>query len=170
MQFLVSIAAFQLVLIVEKNIFSTKEELIIFHQSKQSVVGSRFGKSIQLYTDLDSLDIVTSSAIQSFKIGEEIQETYFQKVFPNIVKFKNKTLLLVDDFGIYQLENLQNPMVLLRKSPKINLERLIVNLKPSIIIVDGSNYKNNAVEWKKICERYAIPFHHTGTKGAFILR
>jgi competence protein ComEC len=58
----------------------------------------------------------------------------------------------------------------LQYAPKINLERLIKTLEPGLIIADGSNYKRVVHRWKTTAEKYAIPFHDTGQKGAFMLQ
>ena len=71
--------------------------------------------------------------------------------------------------GAYQLNKLVHPIVILQHSPKINLERLIHRLKPSLIIADGSNYKSYAGNWEKISIKNKIPFHDTRKKGAFKL-
>ncbi|MCH7523634.1 MAG: hypothetical protein IIC74_01160 [Bacteroidetes bacterium] len=59
-------------------------------------------------------------------------------------------------------------IILLRNSPKINLERLIDSLQPELIISDGSNYKTYQERWSKTCEVQKILFHQTGKKGAFV--
>ncbi|GAL69023.1 competence protein [Jejuia pallidilutea] len=59
--------------------------------------------------------------------------------------------------------------MLLRQSPKINLNRLIDSLKPKQIIADGSNYKSYIEHWELICKKRKLPFHQTSKKGAFVL-
>ena len=44
-----------------------------------------------------------------------------------------QAILLIDSLGIYNLVGLQNPIVILQQSPKVNLERLIAQLKPKQI-------------------------------------
>ena len=50
------------------------------------------------------------------------------------------------------------------------MTRLIKKIEPSQIIVDGSNYKSDAIRWENICIRNNVPFHYTGIKGAYILK
>jgi len=68
------------------------------------------------------------------------------------------------------LGNKLKPIVVLRQSPKINLERLINVLQPKQIIADASNYKNRVVNWKFICDKKGIPFYYTGENGAILFK
>jgi competence protein ComEC len=63
----------------------------------------------------------------------------------------------------------QPHFVLLRNSPKVNLNRVIDSLKPQHIIADASNYKSYIKRWQATCRHKKIPFHYTNEKGAFIV-
>ena len=82
----------------------------------------------------------------------------------------NECILVVDSLGVYGVNGIENPIVLLRTSPKINLERLLKVLKPKHIIADASNYKSHVLNWKLICDKNNIPFTYTQEDGAFILK
>ncbi|WBX73342.1 hypothetical protein PG913_10885 [Tenacibaculum pacificus] len=71
--------------------------------------------------------------------------------------------------GVYDI-SLQNPIVILQNSPKINLDRLIKKLNPKKIITDGSNYKNYVNYWKTTCKKQKTPFYDTKKNGAFIIK
>jgi competence protein ComEC len=62
---------------------------------------------------------------------------------------------------------LENPIVVLQQSPKINLERMLKTLVPKQVVVDGSNYKSYVNRWKETAEKQKTPFHDTGKNGAF---
>ncbi len=110
-------------------------------------------KGFDLYTDFSKKIILNNKNINKFLN----------------IKFKKKNILIVDSLGVYQLNKLAHPIVILQYSPKINLERLIHRLKPSLIIADGSNYKSYANNWENISIKNKIPFHDTRKKGAFKL-
>jgi competence protein ComEC len=74
--------------------------------------------------------------------------------------------MVIDSFGIYSKEINPN-IVILRQSPKINLERLIQVNHPELIVADASNYKTNINLWKSICIKKKIPFHATAEKGFY---
>lgn len=84
-------------------------------------------------------------------------------------QFNEALILVVDSLGVYNVP-FKPSIVLLRDSPKINLERLIDNLQPQQIIVDGSNYRSYVDRWKATCTIKKLPFHHTYEMGAFILK
>ena len=161
---------FQLGLLYEKHQMGIKNELVIFHKSRHTLLVERTGNRIKVYHDLDRLKIVTSSALRSYTIGEKIEDVVYESKLPTILKFQNTTLLLVDSLGVYQLPTLKNCVVLLCQSPKINLERLLKTIHPKEVIADGSNYKSQVHRWKAICKKYKVPFHDTGTEGAKILK
>ena len=167
--FFISIALLQSVFLLESNKNKSKEEIIVFHKSRFSMIGKRIGERLLLQHNIDSLRFLKENSIKSYKIAEsiaEIKETNFK----NIISFSNKYILLIDSLGIYQISGMNAPIVLMQYSPKINMTRLIKKIEPSQIIVDGSNYKSDVIRWENICIRNNVPFHYTGIKGAYILK
>ena len=63
-----------------------------------------------------------------------------------------------------------SPHILLTNSTRINLERLLNDLRPARVIADGSNYPELVLRWKLSCQQKNIPFHYTGEKGYYIIR
>ena len=167
--FLVSIVSIQSVFLFENHQKKNKKEFVVFHKSRCTIIGNRVGEQLFVNHDLDSSLIDKTNSMISYRIGENVNQSY-KKEFSNILKIDNDTILVVDSLGVYQLENLRNPIVLLQQSPKINLQRLIKKIAPKQIIADGSNYKNYVKRWQKTCIQQNTPFHHTGKNGAFILR
>ena len=51
-------------------------------------------------------------------------------------------LIIIDSLSHFDLKSVKFDWILLRNSPKINLEKVIKILKPKLIIADGSNYKS----------------------------
>ena len=160
----IAIILLQLIYGYEKHQQNTKKELVVFHKNKKSVLGKRNGKVIELFTSDEN--ILQESALKSYRIGEDVLTKKSDSAF-NIVSYKNQFILIVDSLGIYQINNLKNPLVLLQYSPKINLKRLISTLQPSQIIADGSNYKSYVKRWKNTCLQTKIPFYYTEQNGAF---
>ena len=167
--FLISIVIFQSVFVFETYQNKSKTGFIVFHKSRSSVLGIRTGKDFLVYHNLDSLDIKKSNLITSYKIGENVHQ-HFKIQETAIFKFKNEHILLIDSLGVYQLNNLINPIIVLQYSPKINLERLIITMQPKQIIADGSNFKSYVSRWKFVCEKEKIPFYYTGKNGAYMMK
>ena len=164
--FLVSILLFQSVFLFENYQKNTKKELIVFHKSRKSIVGIRVRGDVKIYHNIDTLEVKSLNLIKTYAIGENMKPIFI-KGFSDVFNFKNKDVLVIDSLGVYQLKGLENPIVVLQNSPKINLERLIKSLNPSYIIVDGSNYKSYVKRWKMSSKKLKTLFHYTGEKGAF---
>jgi competence protein ComEC len=167
--FLISIVIFQSVFVFETYQNKSKTGFIVFHKSRSSVLGIRTGKDFLVYHNLDSLDIKKFNLITSYKIGENVHQ-HFKTQETAIFKFKNEHILLIDSLGVYQLNKLINPIIVLQYSPKINLERLIITMQPKQIIADGSNFKSYVSRWEIVCEKEKIPFYYTGKNGAYMMK
>ena len=98
-----------------------------------------------------------------------MEEPSILKMQQNILKVDEKSILVIDSIGVYQNLKIKPQYILLTQSSKINLERLIQLYQPQKVIADGSNYPYLIQKWKQTCERFQIPFHHTGTHGALII-
>jgi len=166
--FFLSILAFQCVLILEKYTIAQKSEFIVFHKSKNSIIGIRKGSSFELYHSMDSLQISSQKLLINYKVGENITSQNYHKL-SNLMYYDKQVVLIIDKDGLYDIKELNNPIVLLRQSPKINLQRLVKKLKPAIIIADGSNYKSYIENWKTSCKNLKTPFWTTYNQGAYVL-
>lgn len=168
--FLSIVIIFQLSIFYEKHLTETTTEFVVFNKSRQTIIGENKNGNLKLYHDLDSLSVQNISAIKDYRVGKKIIIIQFVNQLFNSYQFKNDTFILVDSLGVYQVGAQLNPIVLLIQSPKINLERLIENIQPKQIIADASNYKNQVVIWKLICDKKNIPFYYTGESGAIIFK
>jgi competence protein ComEC len=168
--FLLVLVFFQCSLLFEKNKNQSQNELIIFHKSRKTIIGRNVIGNLDVFHNLDTISIQKLSLIKNYKIGNTIKKVSYLDEIPNVVKLKNKLLIVVDSLGVYQIEKHENSIVLLRQSPKINLKRLIQRLKPIHIIADASNYKNDAANWKIICDKLQVPFQYTAIDGAVMIK
>ncbi|MFT5214787.1 MAG: competence protein ComEC [Patiriisocius sp.] len=152
----------------EEKTANEKEAFIVFHKSRFSIIGRRIGVKMNLQENLETIQPKEIKAVKSYRVAEYMSA--IEKVnFKNYIRFNEQDILLIDSLGVYQLQKLEKPIVVLQYSPKINLERVIQVLKPSLIIADGSNYKSDVNNWELIALKNKIRFHYTGKKGAFIL-
>jgi competence protein ComEC len=166
--FLVAILLVQSIYFFEEKTANEKEAFIVFHKSRFSIIGRRIGVKMNLQENLETIQPKEIKAVKSYRVAEYMSA--IEKVnFKNYIRFNEQDILLIDSLGVYQLQKLEKPIVVLQYSPKINLERVIQVLKPSLIIADGSNYKSDVNNWELIALKNKIRFHYTGKKGAFIL-
>lgn len=161
---LLGVISFQLSSIYEKQKHFS-EEAVIFHKSRNNLIGLYQNRNLQLYHNPDSL-VASQGIISDYKTGKNITEIETDTI-QNILSFWDKSLLIIDSSGIYDIPNLKPELLLITHSPKINLARVLNRVKPSNVIADGSNYNSIVARWEETCRKQKVPFHHTGRKGAF---
>jgi competence protein ComEC len=133
------------------------------------MIGIKKNDNLKVATNLDSLAKERDNAIRNYKVGQSIK-TIEDSELQSVYDLKNEKLLVIDSLGVYNVKSFKPDYILLRNSPKINLNRLVDSLGPRLIIADGSNYKSYVQRWKNTCEKRKIPFHQTSEKGAFVLK
>lgn len=161
---LTSIIVFQSVLLFNKYEYQKKNELIVFNQYKNTLIGIRNGQSLNYVSSSED----TRNNINNYIIGEFITE-HKKDSIKNIYLINQKKILLIDSKGIYKT-SYKPDIVILTQSPKVNLNRLIDRLKPSLVIADNNNYKSYVSRWKETCFKQKIPFHSTNEKGWVVIR
>ncbi|NLP58896.1 ComEC/Rec2 family competence protein [Lutibacter sp. B1] len=164
---LISILIIQFVLIYEKYKLQSTNEFIVFNKNKQSIIASRSGDKLTIYSSIDSLKR-DENPIKSYIIGSGIGKNFNIGKEENVYKFNKEIILVIDSLGIYNLKSIQPTVILLQQSPKINLERLLKLHNPKLVIADGSNYKSYINRWKQSCIKNKTPFYSTMQKGAYI--
>ncbi|MGM5469533.1 ComEC/Rec2 family competence protein [Flavobacteriaceae bacterium LMO-SS05] len=165
---LISVLLLQGVFIYNSYTNST-HEFIIFHKSRFTVLGEKTNRELKVYSNLDRLARAHDPVIKNFKIGNFITHIK-EDTITTVYQINGKKLLVIDSFGVYNIKTFKPNYVLLRNSPKINLNRLIDSLQPEFIIADGSNYKSYIDRWETTCTKQKLPFHKTSEKGAFMIR
>jgi competence protein ComEC len=166
---LVTIILFQSYSITYTYFNYHKKEVVIFHKSKTSIYGIRNSGSITVYSDLNENQLVKEKSISNYISNEKV--TLKKDTTDTRITFIPKKLILsIDSLGVYPKNFNKQSIILLKHSPKLNLNRLIKALEPKIIIADGSNYKSYINRWQKTCEEQKTPFHSTWQNGAYILK
>jgi len=165
---LISVLLFQGILIYNAYENSTNE-FIIFHKSKFTLIAEKNNTNLKVHHNLDSLTLNNDNVLKNFKVGNFITNLVHDSV-KSVYQVNNKTLLVIDNSGIYKIKSFKPNYVLLRNSPKVNLNRIIDSLHPELVIADGSNYKTYVDLWKRTCLKQKLPFHNTSEMGAYIIR
>jgi len=162
--FLISILIFQLsTFYFKKNIPAS--EAIIFHKSRQTIIGVKNNQNLSLYSEENLDPDFIADYVRERKLGK-----VKTKKIPHIMELSRKLSLIIDSTKNYNLSNFNPDIILLRNSPKINLERIIDQLSPKEIVADGSNYNYLVKRWQETARNKKIPFHHTGEKGAYFIK
>ena len=147
---------------------SETSAFVVFNKSRFSMIGLQENSKLLVHHNLDTSKRKTDNIIKNYKVGR-ILKTLEEDSLQHFYTYKDYKILVIDSFGIYKNIATKIDYVLLRNSPKVNLNRALDSLKPKTIIADASNYKTYAQRWKLTCQQKEIPFHYTNEKGAFIL-
>lgn len=167
--FLMSILLFQSVLLFEKWQVKSTSEMVVFHRSKETLIGFKNADQWLVLHSSDSLRIDHYSFLKNYKTALKLENPKFSKLRNQVIQVNQKKMLVVDSLGIYPSLKIKPNYLLLTQSSKINMERLIQIYQPQKIIADGSNYPSMVKKWKQTCARFQIPFHYTGEDGVFYI-
>ena len=140
------------------------EQLVIFHTFGKTRIGYQNGRDLILYKS-GTLPSFSEYPLKNFIVERRVSN-YTSAKLSNVFNYKNRLILRLDSLGIYPITG--KPIVLLTHSSKVNLDRLIDSLHPTLIVADGSNYPSFIRRWKNTCKARDIPFHYTGEKGAIV--
>lgn len=152
------------------NRYKTQHDaFIVFNKSRHSMIGQKNKNHLLLHHNLDTLKQITDNVVKNYIVGETIDSISVNRL-ESIYQFKNKKILIIDSLGVYQGLSFRPNYILLRNSPRCNLNRVIDSLDPKLIIADASNYKSYVKLWMATCKDKKIPFHYTYEKGAFIIK
>lgn len=158
-----SIILLQISVLYTKREIENNQEMIVYNTRKNTLISERTGRDITIYSDtLSKNNILTTYIVGNFS---RLQSS---KKIKNILFFNGKKILVIDSSGIYPTK-IQPDILLLTQSPKINLDRILQDLHPGIIIADASNSYAIQKIWKTSCLQYNIPFHATNEKGFYKL-
>ncbi|WP_300566218.1 ComEC/Rec2 family competence protein [Flavobacterium sp.] len=163
---LCTVFVFQLLFMHANYLEEKKKEFIVFNVAKKTIIAERNGKEITVLTN----DTLTETSfekkmIQSYATGNFCKLKRFESIRNNYF-FKNNKILIVDKTSIFNT-SIKPDIIVLRSSPKINLERLLSKMNPKMIVADASNYKSYVSAWKTSCIKEKIPFHSTYEKGFY---
>ncbi len=165
--FLISVLTVQGVYI--HSAFNNNEAFIILHKSRYSLILHKVNSELRISHNFDSIALSKDRVIANYSVGNFITSNTLDTL-QSVYQFQNKTILVIDSLGVYNVKSFEPDYVLLRNSPKINMDRVIDSINPKHIIADGSNYTSYVNRWKQTCLKRKLPFHHTREKGAFIIK
>lgn len=164
---LTSITIVLVVFIWEKK-QTAGSELVIFQKSKHTIIGYKNNNELTVFANNTLPKLKNTYPLKSYKTDNSVSSLVKSRI-PSVLRYDEKFLVIIDSSGVYP-STISPDYVLLTHSPKVNLQRLLDSLQPKEIIADGSNYTSYVKRWEATCLKNKIPFHHTGKKGAFVLK
>ena len=159
---------FQVSFLGTKYYNHNQKEWIVFHAKKSTLFVERNAEKVNVYVNDTVLNVKEDRNLKAYVTANFCNEIESHSI-PDLFYFGNRKILILDSLAIYSTQIKPNVLVL-TKSPQINLERLLAYYKPEIIIADGSNYRSYVERWKATCEKQKIPFHSTSEKGFYRIK
>lgn len=146
---------------------NSSSHLMIFHKSGNTLIGHTHGRKMTLFRNDFALNAVDSYPIKSYRTAMNIKN-YSEANLPGIFRYEEKNILVLDSLSVFPKQG-KIHTVILTKSPRVNLVRLIDSLKPNLIVADGNNYYSYKKRWEKTCQIKKLPFFDTAEQGAFLI-
>lgn len=159
--FLSSIVIFQITFLYKKYWRDKRLEITVFHIHRNTLIGKLEGNHWQLYTNAEPPKYL----IDNFSKSEGISQISSEKI-PQLLNFHKQIIFVIDSLAIVPSQIQKEDIVILRQSPKINIERLLKDCPPKMIIADASNYPSYIARWKKTCKKYNVELLTTTDVGA----
>lgn len=163
-----SMILLQTALLIEKRNTQMSSAFIVTQHMMNSTIIKRKGAILNAISSLESKDSKLTQFIKPYEQGHFPVKMLFDTTFQNLYQAGEKMILVVDNEVIFKNREINPDILLLRNSPKINLERLLNLFHPEIVVSDGSNFSSYAKRWKDSCEKLGIKFHDTYLNGAFV--
>jgi competence protein ComEC len=162
-----AIIILQLSFIFTKKEIQSQKEIIVFNVKKKTIISKRNGKEVTIFGYNPLKDSAQNMILNSYLTANFCQLKKTSKI-QNTLYLNNQKIYIIDSTTVYP--KMINPdILLLIQSPKINLERVLKNLHPGIIIADASNSYSIQKIWKTTCLKQKIPFHSISEKGFYKL-
>jgi competence protein ComEC len=162
-----SLILLQLAYFGNKYFNQSQEELIVFNSKRNTILVERNGENIVVYTNDNLSEANLNFIIRPYLVGNFSHISKTERI-QNLAYFNKNRILIVDSLGVFP-KGLHPDIVIMTQSPKINLERVLQESRPKMIVADASNYRTDTQRWKATCEKEKIPFHATVEKGFYSL-
>lgn len=142
-------------------------KVLILHQAAGSAISVYNNHRAQVFTDFykmtENRDSITWNRLRWIEPHRE--RKVLRDSLHYDLKINDLEMVIIKEDGFYR-KTYNQPIVLLTQSARVNLERLINEVRPTLIIADGSNYRSNFITWESTCLKYNIPFINTYEEGA----
>lgn len=159
-----SALVFQCTLIAAQYQTQTAQHLVVFNAFKSTGIVNHNGRQITAY---GNRKFIEGNMLQNYATA------HFAKIrrgnpIKNLFFFKGRKIAIIDTTQVYP-HDIRPDVLLIRQSPRLNLDRALQTIKPKLVVADASNYKTYVKLWKASCKKYKIPFHATAETGFFKL-
>ncbi|GGD53767.1 ComEC/Rec2 family competence protein [Muriicola marianensis] len=149
----------------QKQKFAGHQETVLLHRVGNSGILYQEGRDLRLLSpDPEYLKPLAAS----FGMHRHLTSLSIQDL-PRAFSLGMESWIVIDSTARIPKQAKQISGLLLIQSPKVHLGRLLEELRPQIVVADGSNYRQYAERWEQTCREYGVPFYSTAQTGALSL-
>jgi competence protein ComEC len=165
---LISIITIQVSYIKTQWDIKSQKEWVVLNLKKNTMITERIGENVNLYANDSIIKTDKSNSVLNYYIVANFSTLKSKQKIKNTAFFKDNKILILDSLGNYP-KDIKPDVILITQSPRINVDRMLHLLQPTMVVADGSNYRTLLKHWKTSCEKQKIPFHDVREKGFFKL-
>ncbi len=156
-------------LLFEKRATQSESAFIVFHQYKNSLFLRKSGDKGILYPSPELGSSKELGLVKNYEMDHFLLKLSESAQMSNFHKLGDYRIMVIDHLSIKSDFGFEPDILILINSPKINLDRLLVDIHPKVIVADGSNFSSFKSLWEKSAKQQGIIFHDTYEHGAFTL-
>lgn len=156
---IVAVLLFQATVLHDRRRAFSTSELIVFHDRKSHAIAVRHGRIIKASCDSPNEFLLRPYRIQA------LADKQLAAPASALLYFAGKKILVARKETAWA--NVRPDILILTGSPEMNLERVLEQSRPQVIVADGTNFKSYVRRWSTTCQKKKIPFHSTSEKGYF---
>lgn len=140
-----------------------RQEVVLLSDTKNIVILNCVGSKIK------QIGTSTKYTLQSAKNYALHNNAKITKVdsLGSVFTLNDKKWLVVDSLSVYPEQ--QFDVVILYQNSKVNLDRLIQNTQPKLIILHNNNYQYLVDDYVTYFKERKIPYHDMRTKGSYVI-
>lgn len=161
--FLSLIILFQLITLQDVIGNKNKQEIVVMSDADNVVLLNRVGSSIY---QIGNAKKYTLQSLKNYELHTNSKVTKVDSLRNSFV-LNDKKWLVIDSLEVYPKQ--QFDFVILHQNPKINLDRLIREVQPKMILLHNGNYQYLVDEYVEYFKERKIPYHDMRTKGSYVI-
>lgn len=148
------------------KLIHTKEEVWLLQDFGESLILQIRPTQVTLFTNNSKVD---STYLWSRLSDAYVNRKIHKQELPRLFNLGQQTYLQIDSTAAYPKEVPDSTIVILQQSTRINLDKLINEVSPKLLIADGSNYPSSVQRWQETSIKTKTPLIYTVDKGAILL-
>jgi len=159
--FLSIVVLFQLISLENIIENKSKEQVVVMSDAENIVILNRVGSKIH---QIGKASKFTLQSLKNYELHTNSKVTTVDSLRNSFI-LKDKRWLIIDSLEVYPKHKFD--YVVLYQNPKINLDRLMHDVQPKMILLHNGNYQYLIDEYTEYFKKRKIPYHDMRTKGCY---